>query len=109
MSDREPAIIKEFRELYDYVRLMGDHVNQIYRRLEQIESTLNEVSASHSASIRENALAITTIKENMVSKNEFHGFIEQLKASVSEQLPPMPLLGQKESTVESLSQSNDDG
>ena len=33
MADREPGIIKEFRELYEYVRLMGEHINQIHSRL----------------------------------------------------------------------------
>jgi hypothetical protein len=89
-SEREPGIIKEFRSLYDYVRLMGEHINQIHSRLERIERNLNETSVSLRNSIMGNAAEITNIKESMVNKFELGGFIEKLKASVGEELPPLP-------------------
>ena len=46
MANREPGIIKEFRELYEYVRLMGEHINQIHSRVDKIERDMNEISSS---------------------------------------------------------------
>jgi hypothetical protein len=89
-SEREPGIIKEFRSLYDYVRLMGEHINQIHSRLERIERNLTETSTSLRNSLMGNAAEITNIKESMVNKYELGGFIEKLKASVGEDLPPLP-------------------
>ena len=90
MSDEEPNLIKEFRELYDYVRLLGKHINIIHDRLEKIDTTVNELSVTHGNSIKENAMEIAIIKENLVDKNEFNDFIEKLKISFSETLPPLP-------------------
>ena len=42
MLNEEPKLIKEFRELYDYVRLMGEHINQIHNRLENIEKNIKD-------------------------------------------------------------------
>lgn len=90
MYSDEPKIVKEFRELYDYVRLLGKHVNQVYSRLDKIEQTINELSSTHGDSIKESATQISIIQENMVNKNEFSEFIEKLKSSISETLPPLP-------------------
>jgi DNA anti-recombination protein RmuC len=90
MSIEEPNLIKEFRELYDYVRLLGTHVNSIHSRLEKIEANINELNVTHSNSLKENAIEIAVIRENMVNKNEFNDFIEKLKASFNENLPPLP-------------------
>lgn len=90
MLDEEPKLIKEFRELYDYVRLLGTHVNTIHSRIEKIEATINELNVTHGNSLKENATEIAVIRENMVDKNEFNDFIEKLKTSFSETLPPLP-------------------
>ena len=92
MSDNEPNLIKEFRELYDYVRLMGKHITQIYSRLEMIEKSLNEINSSHSSFIKENSEELATIRMNMVNKQEFNAFIEKMKTSIGEMLPPLPTL-----------------
>ena len=91
MSNEEPGIIKEFRELYDYVRLLGRHINQIHHRLENIEKTINEVTTNLRNGIMENTAEISNIKENMVNKYEFNNFVEKLKGSIGEMLPPLPI------------------
>lgn len=104
MSNSEPTIIKEFRELYDYVRLLGDHINLIHTRLEKIETNINEISVSQSNSIRENSLEISNIRNNMVNKHELNEFIDKLKASVGEMFPPLPILASEQVSVEKSSQ-----
>jgi len=104
MSDREPGIIKEFRELYEYVRLMGEHINQIHTRLDKIDRNINEVSSSHRNAIMENTAEIKEMKENMVNKYELDDFIEKMKASVAETLPSLPLLADKRPPVSEVTE-----
>ena len=92
MSDNEPNIIKEFRALYDYVRLMGENIIQIRGRLDQIEKSINDINLTHNNYVRENAREILGIKDNMVNKNEFNELIERMRASMSETLPPLPIV-----------------
>ena len=92
MSDIEPNIIKEFRNLYDYVVLMGRHINGIHSRLETIEESIKEINTSHSNFVKENATEMTIIRENMVDKNEFNSFVEKMKISIGEELPSLPKL-----------------
>ncbi len=92
MADREPGIIREFRELYEYVRLMGEHINQIHARLERIERDMTEINASHRTAITQNAADLRTVKEQMINKYELDDFVEKLKASVGEALPSLPNL-----------------
>lgn len=90
MADREPGIIREFRELYEYVRLMGEHINQIHARLERIERDMTEINASHRTAITQNAADLRTVREQMINKYELDDFVEKLKASVGEALPSLP-------------------
>jgi DNA anti-recombination protein RmuC len=103
MSDDEPKIIKEFRGLYDYVRLMGEHVNQIHTRLERIEKNINEIVSNQRNHNTEVAKEIGTIKANMVYRSEFNDFIEKMKSSMGEELPSLPIL-RKEPTQEGEAQ-----
>ena len=104
MSEDEPNIIKEFRNLYDYVVLMGRHINGIHKRLEVIEENIKEINLSHSNFVRENSSEITMIKENMVNKNEFNNLIEKMKVSIGEALPSLPTLARETPPVEEGSQ-----
>jgi DNA anti-recombination protein RmuC len=104
MADREPGIIKEFRELYEYVRLMGEHINQIHSRLDKIERDMNEVSSSHRNAITENAVELKNVKERMINKYELDDFVEKLKASVGEELPSLPLLANKPPQVDEVTE-----
>ena len=98
MADNEASIVKEFRNLYDYVCNLGKCINQIYSRLEHIEKTINEISLNHSDFVSENTQEITNIRENMVNKDEFNDFIERMKISIGDILPPLPSL-EKEITA----------
>jgi DNA anti-recombination protein RmuC len=90
--DQEPPIIKEFRELYDYVRLLGQHVKLIHNRLEQVETLLTEINTNHSTSIQENAVEIASIREHMARKVELNEFVQKMKASLGDIYPPLPPL-----------------
>jgi hypothetical protein len=90
--DQEPPIIKEFRELYDYVRLLGQHVKLIHNRLEQVETLLTEINTNHSTSIQKNAEEIASVREHMARKVELNEIVQKMKASLGDIYPPLPSL-----------------
>jgi len=96
MSRDEPPLIKEFRELYNYVILMGRHINEIHNRLSKIEESIKEISESHSSFVRGNTAGMANIIENMVSKSEFNDLVERMEQSMGEMLPPLPTLTKEE-------------
>jgi len=87
---REPALLRDFRELYDYVYEVGRHVNLIYKRLERIETKLNEISERFDESTTVNRRDIVDIREKMLTRSEFDQFVDALKAKVEETLPSLP-------------------
>lgn len=89
-NNREPGIVKEFRELYEYVYELGKHINSIYRRVERIESELKEVSKQLTGSTTANRMDISVIQETMLTRSEFNEFIDQLKSEVEKTMPSLP-------------------
>ena len=92
MSENEPNIIKEFQNLYNYVVLMGKHINGIHSRLDMIEKSINELDLVHNNFVQENSAQMAIIKENMLKKDEFNNFVEKMKISIGENLPALPIL-----------------
>lgn len=90
IPQREPALVKEFRDLYDYVFELGKHITLIYKRLENIEIRLKEISVELNESSTINQNEIVDIKEKMLTKSEFDDFIGGLKAKVEDTLPSLP-------------------
>ena len=95
MSEDEPKIIKEFRGLYEYVRLMGEHINQIHDRLDKLEKNIADIVLSQRNYALDNTREISNLRENMVNKNEFNEFMNKMKSSMGELLPTLPTLGKK--------------
>jgi len=104
MSRDEPPLIQEFRELYNYVILMGRHINEIHNRLTKIEESMKEISDNHSTFVRENSAEMASIAENMVSKSEFNDLVDRMEKSMGEMLPPLPILTKEEQHAEEASQ-----
>ncbi|MEM2094603.1 MAG: hypothetical protein QXI32_04840 [Candidatus Bathyarchaeia archaeon] len=92
----EPTLIKEFRELYNYVILVGRHINEIHNRLGKIEESIKEIKANHSSFVKESSAEISNIIENMVTKSEFNDLVERMERSMAEMLPPLPTLIREE-------------
>ena len=90
IPQREPALVKEFRDLYDYVFELGRHITLVYKRLENIEIRLKEISEKFNESTTVNRNEIVDIKEKMFTKSEFDDFVGGLRAKVEETLPSLP-------------------
>ena len=89
-KNREPALVREFRELYNYVYDVGKYVNIIYKRLEKIETMIDEISTKIDERTTANRGAISEILEKMFTKSEFNEFIEELRGNIEEKLPSLP-------------------
>jgi len=90
LPQQEPALVKEFRDLYNYVFELGRHITLIYKRLENIEIRLKEISVEFNESSTINQNEIVDIREKMFTKSEFDTFVGGLKAKVDEKLPSLP-------------------
>lgn len=90
IPQREPALVKEFRDLYDYVFELGRHVTLVYKRLENIEIRLKEISVKFNESTTENRDEIENMREKMFTRSEFDDFVGGLRAKVDEALPSLP-------------------
>jgi len=86
----EPTLVKEFRDLYTYVSELGQHVNRVYKRLENIEMQLKEISDKFNTSTTVNKNEIVDIQEQMLTKTAFDEFVGGLQTKVKEKLPSLP-------------------
>jgi L-rhamnose isomerase len=80
-------------ELDEYVRLLGDHINRIYSRIEEINKKVEEAEAaiaSLRAEVTNNGTIVSNLRENTVPKLEFDEFVSRLTESLKELLPPIP-------------------
>jgi histone deacetylase complex regulatory component SIN3 len=91
-QNREPALVREFRELYNYVYDVGKYVNLIYKRLEKIETMIEEVSLKFDERTTANRGDIGEILEKMLTKSEFNEFVEALRGNIEEKLPSLPTI-----------------
>ena len=87
MSKNE-AIGKSFRELLSYISSLGDHVNQIYDRLEKIESSIKETKEELESAITNNENELKSIREIMITKAEFNNLLRKLYGPFEEFSPP---------------------
>jgi len=82
--------VREFRELYNYVYDVGKYVNLIYKRLEKMETMIDEISTKFDERTTANRGDIAEILEKMLTKSEFNEFVEALRGNIEEELPSLP-------------------
>ena len=102
-QNNEPALLREFRELYNYVYDGGKYVNIIYKRLEKIETMIEDISTKIDERTTANRSDISEILEKMFTKSQFNEFIEELRGNIEEKLPSLPKI--METTKEKPSSS----
>lgn len=83
-------MIKEFSELYDYIRIIGEHIIRIQDQIGTIEKAIFEIKLAYTKYVAENRAELAGIHENMVTKSDLKNFIGQLKDDVREVLPSLP-------------------
>jgi methyl-accepting chemotaxis protein len=77
-------------ELEDYVRRVGEHINNIYLKIADIDKKVVEIE-EQMTSIRNalvnNSKTISDLNENTVQNLEFDEFVSRLTESLREFLP----------------------
>ena len=80
-------------ELEDYVKRLGEHINLIHSKLNEINKKIKDaedVLARLKDENTNNSDVISNLKENTVQKLEFDEFVGRLTESLRNLLPPIP-------------------
>ena len=86
--ENESNIVNSFRELLNYVSVLGEHVNQIYDHLEKIETDFAKTKEELEASIAENKNELESIKKATITKSEFNEILQKLNQPFEKFTPP---------------------
>ena len=84
-------LLQRFQDLHEYMRLMGEHINKIYKKIEDIESDINEMTNEHKMLIETNKNEIENVNEIMVTKSEINDLLQELTNSIGGLLPSLPV------------------
>ncbi|MDQ1279091.1 MAG: hypothetical protein QG670_351 [Thermoproteota archaeon] len=87
-SEGESSITNSFRELLNYINTLGEHVNQIYDRLEKIETDLNKLREDQVASSNESKKELEAIRKITITKSEFNDLLKKLNEPFEKFTPP---------------------
>ena len=96
----QDVLLKQFHELHQYVRLIGEHINQIHTRLDTIDRAIHDMMNEHKASTDTNKTELEKIKEIIVSKSEVTQILQELNNSFKGVLPELPEPEPDESKLE---------
>ncbi|MEM2094605.1 MAG: hypothetical protein QXI32_04850 [Candidatus Bathyarchaeia archaeon] len=77
-SESESSIVNSFKDLLNYVTILGEHVNQIYDHLEKMEADIDRVKNDLGSSIAENRKELESVKKSMITKAEFSDTLQKL-------------------------------
>jgi len=90
MSNQD-LLLKQLHDLHSYIRLLGEHINQIHGRLDQLEQNISEMKSVQSASIKANRAELEDIMKVIASKAEVNGLFQELNSSLTGSLPALPV------------------
>jgi hypothetical protein len=86
--ESEPSITSSFRELLSYINTLGEHVNQIYDRLEKMEADLGKMRDEQTSSLSENKKELEAMRKNTITKTEFNDLLKKLNEPFEKFTPP---------------------
>jgi hypothetical protein len=93
-------LFKQLHDLHGYIRLLGENINQILSRLDQLERNISDMKSTHTASIETNRTGLEDIKTVIASKAEVRGLFQELNNSLRGSLPALPIRVVEEPEVE---------
>ena len=88
LPESESTITNSFRQLLSYITALGEHINQIYDRLEAIEADIGKAREEFEVSARDNRKELESIKQVMVTKSEFNDLLKKLNEPFEKFTPP---------------------
>ena len=106
MSNKD-LLFKQLHDLHGYIRLLGENVNQILSRLDQLERNISEMKSTHTASIETNRTGLEDVKKVIASKAEVNNLFQELNKSLRGSLPALPVRVMEEPDVEEAYQEEE--
>ena len=99
MSNQD-LLLKQLHDLHRYIRLLGEHINQIQSRLDNLERNIREMKNTHMTSIETNKTGLKDVKKVIVTKAEVNGLFQELNKSLRGPLPALLVRKVEEPEVE---------
>ena len=97
-SSRE-MLLKRFRDLKEYLCLLGEHVNLVHSSIERIEKNISEMQSQQMSALEQTQKELQQIREVMVVRSEVDSLLRDLNEAVKGTFPsilssvPDPLRG----------------
>jgi hypothetical protein len=96
LRNSESSIAQSFRELLNYVSILGEHINQIYYLLDKIEKNVRKTKEELEASIMDNKNGLERVKEVIITKSELNDLLQKLNEPFVQFTPPKTPESQQE-------------
>ena len=93
-TSNQRLFLQKLSELHSYLRILGEHTNQIYNALEKIERNIMEMNDEQKACIETNKNELEYIKGIIVNKSEVNDLLEELNKGIEGSFSPLPTLEQ---------------
>ena len=100
LISNQDLLLKQLHDLHRYINLLGEHINQIHGRLDQLERNISEMKSIHTASIETNKTEFEYVIKVITSKVEVNGLFQKLNSSLTGFLPALPVQTVEEPEVE---------
>lgn len=82
-------LLQRFNGFYDYLCLLGEHINLLHNNLDRIENTLNEIRDKHKSTIESDKTELIQIRELMVTKTEVESLLQELNDIIKKAFPEL--------------------
>ena len=100
LISNQDLLLKQLNDLHRYIHLLGEHINQIHGRLDQLERNISEMNSIHTASIETNKTELENVMKVITFKREVNGLFQKLNSSLTGFLPTLPIQTVEEPEVE---------
>ena len=91
---RQQSFLQQLIELHSYLRLLGEHINHIYTRLEEIERKIKEMNDEQITCIETIKIELENVKGIIVVKSEVNDILQELNKGITGSFPLLPMLEQ---------------
>jgi hypothetical protein len=88
-SSSRVLLLQRFRDLREYLCLLGEHINLVHDSIDRIEKNIDEIRNEHRSNIEENQKELQQIKEIMVTKAEVESLLKELNDAVTGAFTPI--------------------
>ena len=86
-SSSRGLLLQRFRDLREYLCLLGEHINLIHNSMERIEKNISEMQNQQASTVEQSQKDLQQIKEIMAAKSEVEALLQELNEAVKGAFP----------------------